>query len=490
MTGSDGAGGYEFKTVPDEYQRATLRASWDKPFWALFLEMGLGKTKILVDNACALFERGRIASMLVVAPKGVVRNWTDREIPLHAPDRIQIHAAYWRASALKDERAAIEAVMQPDPRTLKVFVMNVDAFTTSRGREAAERFVKAHGPCFMAVDESTRIKSGQAARTKAIIKIGRLCDYRRIASGLPDPKDPLDLYSQVEFLTTRPFGFTSYYAFRARYGVVVSCTRGDGRAFKQVVGFRALPELREKLAKFSTRLTKADCLELPPKLYQRREVELTDEQRRLYEEMRRASVAELSSGELVTAPRAITKLLRLHQIVCGIVPADDEAEARRLESNRIAALLEVIEETPSKVIVWATYRWNIREVCDALAKEHGPESVAHYYGDTSDEDREQAIRRFQDPADPLRFFVANPKTGGEGLTLTEGTTVVYFSNSHDLGERAQSEDRSHRRGQRNVVTYVDLVAPGTVDEKILLALRQKINLSAEVLGDAWREWVV
>ena len=153
-------------------------------------------------------------------------------------------------------------------------------------------------------------------------------------------------------------------------------------------------------------------------------------------------------------------------------------------------LLSVVEETSDKVIIWANYRHDIEAIKLALAKEYGMNAVGTYYGDTDDEERRRVVREFQDPDSELRFFVGNPRTGGYGLTLTAANTVVYYSNSFDLEVRLQSEDRAHRIGQTKSVTYVDLMVPGTVDEKIVKALRSKIDIANEVLGEEIKDWLI
>jgi SNF2 family DNA or RNA helicase len=215
-------------------------------------------------------------------------------------------------------------------------------------------------------------------------------------------------------------------------------------------------------------------------------VELTDEQKKHYKSLKERAMAELD-GQLVSAPIVLTKLLRLHQLVCGSLTTDD-GEVIPVESNRMKALMEVLDEASGKVIIWANYRFDIKAIEAQLQEEYGKKSVVSYYGDTSNEDRQEAVRRFQTDPD-CRFFVGNPQTGGFGITLTAATTVVYYSNSYNLEHRLQSEDRAHRIGQKNAVTYVDLICRKSVDEKIVKALRDKKQLSAQVLGDAWKEWL-
>jgi|TARA_R100000406_G_C3108010_1_gene123598 SNF2 family DNA or RNA helicase len=255
------------------------------------------------------------------------------------------------------------------------------------------------------------------------------------------------------------------------------------------VGYRNLEELTRKLDTFSYRVLKKDCLDLPDKLYIRRDVTLTAEQKKLYSELKELAITELENKETISVTNILTQLLRLHQIVCGHVKSDDGTETP-IESNRIDELLEVIGEMQGKVIIWANYRQNILEIVETLQGLFGADSVASYFGDTGTDERERAIKQFQDPESPLRFFVGNTQTGGYGITLTEAQNVIYYSNSFDLEKRLQSEDRAHRIGQTNKVTYVDLVAKDTIDEKIVTALRNKLDLAQEVLGDEkWKNWL-
>jgi SNF2 family DNA or RNA helicase len=234
---------------------------------------------------------------------------------------------------------------------------------------------------------------------------------------------------------------------------------------------------------------KKDCLDLPDKLYIRREVTLTAEQKKLYSELKELAITELENEEIISVTNILTQLLRLHQIVCGHVRSDDGTDTP-VENNRIDELLEVIGEMQGKIIIWANYRQNILEIVETLQGLFGADSVASYFGDTSADERERAIKEFQDPESPLRFFVGNTQTGGYGITLTEAQNVIYYSNSFDLEKRLQSEDRAHRIGQVNKVTYVDLVAKDTIDEKIVAALRNKLDLAQEVLGDEkWKNWL-
>ncbi|MCK4976855.1 MAG: SWF/SNF helicase family protein, partial [Anaerolineales bacterium] len=239
---------------------------------------------------------------------------------------------------------------------------------------------------------------------------------------------------------------------------------------------------QEKIKSFSTRILKSECLDLPEKLYTKRTVAMTMEQMKAYTEMKKAAMTFLENEKMMTAATVLTQLIRLHQITCGHVKTDD-GEVMALKNNRIHELLNILEETNGKVIIWAVYRHDIQAIEKAIGDIYGKSSVASYYGDTKDTDRQHIVDRFQDSDSSLRFFVGNPKTGGYGLTLTASHTVIYYSNDYSLEVRMQSEDRAHRISQTSKVTYVDLIAEGTVDERIVKALNNKIDLASQVMGE-------
>jgi SNF2 family DNA or RNA helicase len=180
--------------------------------------------------------------------------------------------------------------------------------------------------------------------------------------------------------------------------------------------------------------------------------------------------------------------MRLQQICCGYLESD-EGRLEVLDNRRLDELMNIIEETSGKVIIWCNYVYGIAEIKRRLSEVYGKDSVATYYGETKQDDRQDIVQRFEDPDSTLRFFVGQPKTGGYGITLNQASTVVYYSNSYDLESRLQSEDRAHRIGQKKSVTYVDLISPGTIDEKIVEALRNKINLADQVLKEDTKNWL-
>ena len=368
---------------------------------------------------------------------------------------------------------------------LKILIMNVEAFSTEKGTKFANRFVLAHNT-FMAIDESTTIKSPQARRSKNVLKVGSLAKVKRIATGSPVTKSPLDLYQQCAFLGYDCLGFASYYAFQARYARTVERSVAT-HSFKQIIGYQRIDELQEKIGKFSFRIRKEECFDLPDKTFVRREVELTDEQAKAYKQMTLMALATFEKGITSTA-NALTQIMRLQQIVCGHIKLDT-GEHVSLKNNRLDELMSVVEETDGKIIIWAHFRHDIEAIKLALQKQYGMNAVATYFGDTEAKDREEIVNRFQDENSELRFFVGQPRTGGYGLTLTAASTMIYYSNGYDLEVRLQSEARIDRYGQTRKMTYIDLIAPKTVDEKIVEALRKKINIANEVMGEELKAWL-
>ena len=475
---------YKFKTKPYAHQLTALEKSWDKESYAYFMEMGTGKSKVLVDNIAMLYDKGKINAALIIAPKGVYRNWFSQEIPNHLPSHIEHKKVLWTALTSKTKDKEYHELFKVD-YDLHILVMNVEAFSTKKGVEFASKFLSCHNT-IMAIDESTTIKTPTAKRTRTIVELGKRAKYRRILTGSPVTKSPLDLYKQCEFLDPWLLGFQSYYAFRQRYAQMVERNFG-GRRVQLVVSYKRLDELSGKLEPFSYRVLKEDCLDLPEKIYIKRIVELTDEQKKLYSTMKQMAIAHMN-GKVLSAPNVLSQLMRLHQITCGHFKSDD-GQVQEVKNRRLEELMDVLDETEGKAIIWANYVYDIENIVKTIKAQYGEESVVQYYGAIPADVRQKNIERFQDMNSKARFFVGNPQTGGYGITLTCANTVIYYSNGYDLEKRLQSEDRAHRIGQKKSVTYVDLIAESTVDEKIVKALRKKIDIASEILGEDIKEWI-
>ena len=475
---------YKFKTKPYAHQLKALEMSWNKEVFAYFMEMGTGKSKVLLDNAAMLFDKGKINSVLIVAPKGVYKNWYDSEIPEHLPKHIDRNVVLWNAMITKEQKSKLDSLFEQNFTKLQIFIMNVEALSTRKGLDFAHQFLNVKKALF-AVDESTTIKNPQAKRTRNIIQLSKLGKYRRILTGSPVTKSPLDLYTQCYFLDPYLLDHSSYYAFRTRYAIMKTMNF-SGRSVQIVTGYHNLAELSKKLEFFSYRVLKDDCLDLPPKTYMKRIIQLTPEQKKVYAEMKKTALATLN-GKTITTMNVITQLMRLQQITCGHFKADDDS-MQNIKSNRITELMDVLEEVEGKAIIWAHWRHDIDTIVESIENKY-PGSVVTYYGDTTTEDRQKAIKKIQDPESKVRFLVGTPQTGGYGITLTGASTMIYYSNGYDLEKRQQSEARIDRIGQEKPMTYIDILAEDTIDEKIVKSLRKKINIATEIMGEELKAWI-
>ena len=474
---------YKFKTKPYAHQTTALEKSWNKKVFAYFMEMGTGKTKVAIDNMAMLYDNGKINGALIIAPKGVYKNWYSQEIPTHLADHIKPKTVLWQATINQKQQKLLDTLFETG-HDFHILVMNVEAFSTKKGVDFAGRFLNSHNT-FMVIDESTIIKNPGAKRTKNIVALGKYAKYRRIMTGSPVTKSPLDLYKQCEFLDEYLLDHSSYYTFRTRYAVMRKANF-NGRSVEIVVGYKNLGELSDKLKPFSYRVLKDDCLDLPKKTFMKRVITLSAEQQKIYKQMKEMALAQLN-GKLLTTANALSQLMRLHQITCGHFRAND-GSTQTIKNNRLNELSELLEEVEGKAIIWAHYQYDVQTVIDAIKKEYGDDSVVDYYGKTPNEERQDNIKKFQ--SDPrCRFLVGTPSTGGYGLTLTAASTMIYYSNGYDLEKRQQSEARIDRIGQEKPMTYIDIICEDTVDERIVKALRKKINIATEIMGEQLKEWI-
>jgi hypothetical protein len=481
---------------PFAHQRQAFLLSRLRTAFALLMEQGTGKTKVLIDTACWLFLRGLIQQVLVVAPNSVKTNWVTDEVPLHTPAHVAYRAAYWGGGS-KEHQRQIQSLLDDESAALRWFSVNIEALSTGGAAErAAEAFLRK-APTMMIVDESSRIKAPGAQRSRAVMRLSKLAPYRRIATGTPITQGPLDAFQQFQFLDPNILGFGSFTAFKRHFA------QFGGYNDRVIVGYSHLDELQDRIKPHSFRVLRDECLDLPPKIYQRQEVELAPEQRKIYDQMRDELRAELAGAGQVTVTMVLTQLLRLQQITGGFIPLEvvEVAEngipvvsATRVEpipgpNPKLNALIDVARDVTGKIIIWARFRPEIKIIAEQLREEFGPDTVVEFHGGVNDEGRIHARTAFQDATSTVRFFVGQTETGGLGLTLTQAKTVIYFSNSFSYESRIQSEDRAHRIGQTQSVTYVDLVARDTRDDFILASVRGKRSLANAITGDRWKEWI-
>ena len=458
---------YMFETKPFDHQRKAFYMSRDKKNFALLMEQGTGKTKVIIDNAAYLYANNKITALVVIAPNGVHRNWLNNEIPFHLPEWCHRRTAYYY-SGMKKQDLENWSFVQSSDDSLKIFAFNVEGFVSKKAQAMMESLMRTED-VMLVVDESSRIKRPGAKRTKFITKIGKQAKYRRILTGTPVTKGPEDVYSQFAFLDPYILGYESFYSFRARY-----CIMG-GYENRQIVAYENVDELTKSIEGHSFRILKKDCLDLPEKIYQRAYVDLSEAQRRLYNTMKDEWVADYQE-ETIEAPEAITRLLRMQQITCGWFPSENPVPIDD-KNPRIELLKEILSEIDGKAIIWARFRADLKLIENELAG-----MAVSYHGGVSNDDRMKAVDDFQNNP-KVKYFIGQPQSGGIGLTLTAASYAIYYSNSFDLEVRLQSEDRCHRIGTTNNVTYIDIEANKTIDKKIIKALRDKKSLADLITRD-------
>lgn len=481
------------KTTSYAHQLKIIEESKDRSYAGYFMEQGTGKTHVTIAVAAHLFLASKIEAVLVLAPNGVHDNWAINEIPTHCGlPETQRELLTWHASDGVRKRNAFEHGLQNiGPGRLTYILANVESLRTKAFMELMEKYL-IKGSIFdtptttkwmMVIDESTVIKSMKADVTKAAIKLGSHAMYRRILTGTPVTQGPMDLFSQCRFLGKDILPYNSQTAFKCEFVIEQAVDLGPGRPrFNKIVGYRNQDKLARLLLPFTWRVMKADCLDLPEKIYQTRYVELTPEQKRVYKELVRTSLATVDDGT-VTVLHAITLMLRCQQVALGYV-TNDEKIITTIPSNRINVLRDLISEMAEnpKVIIFCRFREDVKQVVEALRLDYPEHRSVQFHGDIDSDLRSEAVRSFQEEQ-TVRFFVAT-KAAARGLTLTAATQVVYYSQDFSLEARLQSEDRAHRIGQKSSVVYTNLVARGTVDEKVISALMKKQEVANLVLDRA------
>lgn len=489
------------KTNPMIHQVEGCKRLATHPRYALGADMGTGKTWMLLADIEQRFLSGEIDAAIIIAPNGVHTNWILREIPKHldAPH----DATFWVSGASKRHQTLLErqlANAHEDPRHLVVHAMNVDAVNTKGGEAHLRRIFASFAPgrVAMIVDESHKIKNLDAKRTQRILALGKLAGPRRIASGTLMANSPLDLFSQYEFLAPGLLGTRSYRAFVSQYAELMSTDsalvqdimrRTGARGAPQIIAksrdgtprYKNLDKLSDLIAPHTFRVTKEECLDLPPKIYQTVFFDMDTEQQRAYTHIMNERNWFRDDGEVDTFS-ALTVITKLRQVTSGFIIVDGVPTQLLHAAPRMAALEEAMEGCTGQFIVWASFKEELKQLA-AMLREKG-ETFVVYHGDTKRADREAAVDDFQ--AGRARIFLGNPAAAGTGLTLTAAQAAIYYSTDFSLEQRRQSEDRSHRVGTVHKVVYIDLVARGTVDERIAASQQSKQATSDQIMGRlAW-----
>lgn len=492
----------KFKTRPYKHQLECLNKFGRHKAFALLAEMGTGKSWIIINNVADLWASAECEAMLVLAPNGVHTNWTLLELPKHMPDWVSYRAAAWSASGKKKDREAIEALYdQTEGRELRILTMNWEALQSKKGFEAALRFVGSFGDVMIACDESDAFKNPTTARAKALMKLKRYSKWRRIMSGTPINNAPFDAFSQFQFLDENILGTTSFYAFKAEYAEMLQegnplldaiKKRSGSRFTPQVVArgaggrpkYRNLDKLAALIAPHSFRVLKSECLDLPEKIYKTLLFDLTPQQKEVYKKAEEECRLVFDNEE--TPFNKLVAVTKLAQITSGYYIHPLANEPVRIEGDNpklelLAERVDAIVAAGEKVIVWARYVAEIKDIVEVLQK--AGHKVVQYYGEVKKGERIQAIEDFE--RGEADVFVGNQQAGGTGITLVAASYVIYYSNNFSLRDRLQSEDRAHRIGQTKSVTYINIAARGTIDEVVVRALSNKKDVADAIIDSGW-----
>lgn len=474
---------FSHKVEPYEHQDKVLTVLDEHNDYGLLWDVGLGKTKAVLDDLARKFINGRVNALVVIALRGVHTNWVTKEIPEH----LCVPAV---AQAWPIKKA--DQFLKHDG--LIVATMNFDVCFRKQGLDFLKRILTQR-KCMFVIDEVHEMKNPDAKRTKAILKLRTLAKSRRVLTGTVVPNSPLDLWAPMEFLNPKILNM-NFYQFKARYAITVESENltyerrlKDGTVkhlpVKVITGYKNLEELHTITAPYVSRLTK-DILNLPPVMYHIEPFELSSEQRRVYNEVVKEKMSQYK-GQMLTPNASLTLRIRLNQIACGFFKADDGTITRFKENPRMDAYSNLLQQIPRKFLTWASHIESLIDLEKFLLQKFGKDGFVVYTG--TDEERTLAVERFQ--TDPkVRGFLSSAAKGGTGITLTAADYSIYYNNSNKMVHRLQSEGRPYRIGQTMPVTYADLIANGTKDMEQIRAFKKKMEVAAIIQGDELKEWLI
>lgn len=478
---------FPFIYSPLKHQAEEFTEHRDTPQRALLWEPGTGKSKSGIDKMAYLWLTGKIDTVIVMAKKGEYTNWKYVELPEHMPPEVPYVCEVYRSGLKEWEKQKLRDLAKSDPDRLRILNINIESMSHEGGKVALAFAASRRKNMMFILDESTSVKNRKAVRSKEVIKLARKAMYRTIMTGTFATHSPLDVWGQTLVLGEGLLGTTNFYSFKSTY-----CTEEiqyfGSKNFKKITGYKRLDDLNSRIKTFASIRTREECFDLPPKIYKKIDVQLTEEQSDMYKDMRDLALAELGDNTIVEATSALEIISKLDQIAVGQIKLDD-GSYRILNNNRVESVLSRLEDSNSKAIIWCNYKGMLEHMYAEIRKNWHPSKVARFYGGVPDEEREDAVRKFQDSGSELQWIVANQQSLGYGRTLTLGKENHYVSNGYNLEHRLQSEDRTMRLGQTDSVLYNDYFSRGTVNEKIYVNLRAKKSVMAQILGTSLREWI-
>lgn len=462
--------GFPFRIPPMDHQKESFILFKDAKYFGLFWEQGLGKTKGIIDILAAKWMSGEIDTLLISAPNGVHIQWAIEALKEHLPENVPFKAYSYKATKTKKNLAAMEEVFNYKDG-LRVFTVNFESTHSTNGAPFVLRVLRL-GKTFWGVDESLRIKNPGAAVTKFHLKNAHLAANRSILTGTPIGRGAEDLFSQLKFLSQDILGFSSFYSFKNHY-CIERPIPGAPLGAKQIVGYNNIEELREKVSLYCVRKTAAECLDIPERVYIKRLVEFTPQQKKVTEQLKKDGIGQIEAGGgVISAPEAIVRLMRYQQILSGVT-IDMDGDKLQFPTNRIESAVDWVDEAASKVIIWARFQMDIDMLRDKLKKK----GVCVWDGRCTSDQKLEAKTRFIEDKDSL-VFLANQDAAGTGV---DGLQYVcnkmgFYSNTFNAATRWQAEARLHRKGQLLPVFITDFITPGSIDAHIhtVLTLRKQI----------------
>lgn len=473
---------YPYKTSPRKHQAQGLTRAGDLPAFAWLWEAGTGKTWVGLVNAAHLWASGKLDRVLVLAPNGLQTVWL-QQLEVHMPEWCRVTAIEYRSKwTPRQKRVAEETLTAAVARgDLLVVAMNVEALSNERAEAAqwAERFLRGGTQSGLWVDESQTIKTPSSARTKVVQRLSQWTAFRRILSGTAVTQGYHDLYSQYAFLDWRIIGVRTFTAFKAEY-----CTMG-GFERRQIVAYRHIEDLLQKLAPVTMVVSRADCLDLPPRIMNTLSVDLSPEQREAYDRLKDEYSVAVSMEDTYDVELAIVRLGKLQQIVTGFLKTPEVV--LEFPCPRVDLTVRLVQEARDKVIIWCAFQQNVRRLLVAL-EEAGVKALPFYGGISDDACRANAAAWQSSP--DIQVLIAAPSKGARGFTWNEATTMIYYSQSFRYEHREQSLARNYRDGQTQSVLVHDIVTPRTTDVRVLKALTNKEDIANVVkTAAAFRSWV-
>lgn len=471
--------GHVPKTTPFEHQVVAFNLARERDEFGIFFEQGLGKTKVAIDLAEAWMMSGKIDKVIILCPNFVKSVWK-KEIQIHATQQFP---SYVLNGSEGNKRFTYLDMFKRC--THGWLILNYEELITKVKDNLL--WEVQHGKILMIADESTRLKNRAAKTVRVACDLSKRCEKRLILTGTPITNNPLDYWAQFIFLRV-DMGFSTFTAFRNHYAVMGGFERHE------IIKFINLDDLKKRVAAFSLRKTKEECLDLPEKVYQPEYLEMQKDHLAVYETMRKEAALELeaemaTTAGKITAANVISKMLRLSQIAGGTLKLEDGSRTRLKWQPKLDRLLELLKdeiEEKDSVIIWARFTEEIRMIGEALTKA-GITNTTNY-GETKDVDRRQNIDDFQ--SGKVRVFIGQPHAVGIGVTLTAASYVIYYSLDYSLETRMQSEDRAHRIGQTKSVIYIDLMVSKSIDIVVMKALKSKKNLFDYVVDKGIRPFDV